>query len=174
MVARPKGRIVEFSVRAANEHGYPALGELFGELDALHSEALPGVFRRPQEPARTVEFISSRLASDRSALFVAEVQGLEDRIIGCVQVEIREAPAGPIFVPGRSGWIDDLVVRQGWRKRGVGRALLERAHDWLQDRGVEEARLAVWEFNDAARASYSALGYSTASRMLWGHLAPRS
>lgn len=165
--------MVEFSIRAANEDDYPALCELFAELDALHSEALPGVFQRPQEPARTKEFISSQVASEGAALFVAEAQGTENTVVGFVQVEIREAPARPMFVPGRFGWIDDLVVRQGWQKRGVGRALLERAHDWLQKKGVDEVRLAVWEFNDAAHAFYGKLGYRTASRMLWRHLTLR-
>lgn len=66
--------------------------------------------------------------------------------------------------------IDDLIVRKVFRRFGVGRALVERAHRWALDKQVNQGELNVWEFNQTAIAFYEKLGYRTASRRMWGSL----
>jgi GNAT superfamily N-acetyltransferase len=43
--------------------------------------------------------------------------------------------------PPRDGWVDALVVAPEFQKRGIGRALLKWAEDWLRDNGCTSARL---------------------------------
>jgi len=111
----------------------------------------PHVFREPDGPARTKEFISGIIANEDAALFVAERDG---QIIGLVHILVREAPDIPVMVPRRYAVIDDLIVRRNFRRFGVGRALLERAHRWAADKQATQVELNVWEFNQTAiRAS---------------------
>jgi len=155
---------MEVSIREANQEDYEGLCEVFAEVDALHREALPHVFRQPDEPARTKEFISGIVADEDAALLVAENDG---EIVGLVQILIREAPDIPIMVPRRYGVIDNLAVKKGVRRSGVGRALIERAHRWAWDKGATQVELYVWEFNKEAITFYEKLGYRTASRKMW-------
>jgi len=62
--------------------------------------------------------------------------------------------------------IDSLAVKEGFRRSGVGRALMERAHQWARDKGVTQVELGVWEFNEGAMAFYEKLGYRPASRKM--------
>lgn len=155
---------MEFSIREARLADYEELCEIFAEVDALHHEALPHVFRAPDGPARAKEYISSVMADGYAALFVAQSDG---EIVGLVQIFVRETPDVPIMVPRRYAVIDTLVVKRGFRRSGVGRALMERAHRWAWTKGTTQVELSVWEFNRGAMAFYEKLGYRTTSRRMW-------
>jgi len=150
-------------IRAARLEDYDRLSAVFQQGDRLHTSALPDVFRIPEGPARSIDYIADLLNSEKSAVLVAEVQG---RIVGAVSVTIHEAPALPVMVPRRFAVISDVVVVRGFRHQGIGRMLMEQAQGWARARGVGQVELNVWEFNRGALAFYSKLGYRTASRRL--------
>ena len=151
------------------------LCEIFAEVDALHCEALPHVFQKPPGPARTRAYIRRLLQSvgvlaDEDAMIFVAQSG--DDVVGLVKASIREAPDYSIMVPRRYAEIGTLAVKEGFRRSGVGRALMEEIHRWARDRGASQARLdqsalTVWEFNQAARVFYETLGYRMSSRRMW-------
>ncbi len=155
---------MEFSIREATQGDFDALCAIFAEADATHRKALPHIFREVAGPARPREFILGILADENAALFVAEHKG---EIVGLIRISIRETPNLPIFVPRRYAVISELVVKEGFRRHGVGRALLERAERWAIDQGVRQIELVVWEFNKGAIAFYEKHGYKTISRRMW-------
>lgn len=155
---------MRFSIREATLRDYEALCEVIEVVDSLHREALPHVYRKPDGPARDRGFISGIIADANHALFVAERDG---RVIGLVHVLVRWTPDIPIVVPRRYAVIENIVVRENYRRFGVGRALVERAHQWALDKGITQVELTVWEFNQGAIAFYEKLGYETASRRMW-------
>lgn len=154
---------MEFSIREANQEDYEGLCEVFAEIDTLHRKALPHVFREPDGPARTKEFICGIIGDENAALFVAESDG---QIMGLVQILVREATDIPILVPRRYAVIDNLAVKREFHHSGVGRALMERAHRWARDEGVTQVQLSVWEFNKGAIAFYEKLGYRPVIRRM--------
>ncbi|HMQ28250.1 MAG TPA: GNAT family N-acetyltransferase, partial [Acidimicrobiales bacterium] len=50
-----------------------------------------------------------------------------------------------------------MVVADGWRGRGVGRALLTSALDWARDAGAHKVELQCWPHNAAARRLYEGM-----------------
>lgn len=52
-----------------------------------------------------------------------------------------------------------MVVADGWRGRGVGRALLAAAIDWARHAGAHKVELQCWPHNDAARRLYEGMGF---------------
>jgi ribosomal protein S18 acetylase RimI-like enzyme len=150
-------------IRPAVVEDYEALSELLAEGDLLHSSALPEVFRRPEGPSRSRDYIESLIDSDNSLIMVAERTGT---LVGAVQVLVLEAPTIPVMVPRRYAVVDNVVVIKGSRRAGIGRGLMEAAEHWAQKQGVSQIELNVWEFNRAALGFYRALGYRTASRRM--------
>ena len=151
------------SIRAATLADYDALCPVFTEGDAFHVRALPDVFRAAEGAPRSRQFIAAILTDPNAALFVADSAGA---IAGIVIVVIREAAAVPILVPRRYAFVDSLVVREPFRRMGIGRLLMERVHRWSRERGLGEVELNVWEFNQGARSLYASLGYETSRRTL--------
>ena len=56
-------------------------------------------------------------------------------------------------------YLDNLGVAPAWRRRGIGRALVEAARQEARRRGCRELWLAAEPDNDEARAFYTALGW---------------
>jgi RimJ/RimL family protein N-acetyltransferase len=52
-----------------------------------------------------------------------------------------------------------LMVAQGHRRRGVGRALMLAAEDWARAADVRKVELHVFPYNEAAITLYDMLGY---------------
>ena len=52
-----------------------------------------------------------------------------------------------------------IMVAAGYRRRGVGRALMLAAEDWAREAGVRKLELHVLPGNEAAIALYESLGY---------------
>jgi GNAT superfamily N-acetyltransferase len=51
-------------------------------------------------------------------------------------------------------------VEEGYRRRGVGRALIEFAEHLAESRGAEELVIHTGEDNHAAQTFYSTMGYA--------------
>jgi RimJ/RimL family protein N-acetyltransferase len=85
-----------------------------------------------------------------AAVLVAEE---DDRIVGRLSIGRETHPA--------SEHVADvgLMVADGYRRRGIGRALMENAEAWARGVGVRKIELHVFPHNDAALALYDRLGY---------------
>jgi ribosomal protein S18 acetylase RimI-like enzyme len=151
-------------VRSAIERDYQDVCRLFEEGDALHSEVVPQVFRKPVGPTRTEEFFSSLLQDENGILFVAEFR---KQVVGLVHVFLRESSDMPIMVPRKYAYIGDLVVSEKHRRQGIGEALMNQAQNWAVQRKVFQLELNVWDFNRHAINLFKKLGYSMSRHQMW-------
>lgn len=102
---------------------------------------------------RTLEF-------QRDGCFVAEHDGM---ICGTVTTTEYE---------GRFGWIGMMLVHPDFRRQGMGRALLQRAIDYLGALPTETIRL---DATDLGRKLYDTFGFRSEYAVeRWGGTAPQS
>jgi ribosomal-protein-alanine N-acetyltransferase len=102
--------------------------------------------------------LATALSLDRMMVLVADEQGAggdgAPRLAGYVVA----------LVVGPDAEIADLAVAPASRRRGVGRALLDRALVELAGRGVRALYLEVRESNHAARTLYESSGFQSLGR----------
>ena len=80
--------------------------------------------------------------------------------------ESRWATCGsalPTVTTLHAWWVWDVVVDQGRRGQGLGRAAMVLAEDYATSHGARTLGLSVFGFNVAARRLYESLGYDTTS-----------
>jgi GNAT superfamily N-acetyltransferase len=144
------------AVRPAVIEDHAQLSLLFDELDELHRNARPDIFRKPAGDARSRDDIRSLIGGDGGAILVAD-NG--DRLVGLAVVLVRSPPAHPLLVSRKVVEIDNIVVHSAYQRRGIGRQLVAACIAWAKERGADDAEIAVHDFNVAATQFYSALGF---------------
>lgn len=149
-------------IRAARAADYEVTCELFDQLDAVHREQLPWLFRAPPEQPRTQSHFDALLASADASILLAVAR----QPVGLISVRMQRAPELPVFIPQRWSVIDDLFVLPSFRRRGIGAQLIGAAENWARERGGAWLELGVYTFNEDARAFYEALGYGPVSTKL--------
>jgi len=124
---------------------------------ALAVEAIPGgpVLYPPTDEnvARWRSWVADAAGRGEIEVLVAEEEGL---IVGYVLFGGRR---GPLESPYRRAVIHDLYVRPGWRRKGLGRRLLEEALARMRAEGFDMATISVAVTNRDAIELYRKLGF---------------
>ncbi len=85
-----------------------------------------------------------------NGLFVLEDQGTT---VGFVWVVMR------MDLQGAFGSVDQVYLRADYRGQGLGRLLMDAAHQFIRNQGVDVARLYVTEDNHSAVELYRGQAY---------------
>jgi ribosomal protein S18 acetylase RimI-like enzyme len=102
------------------------------------------------------------------ALFVAERRC---KIVGLVMVLAHVPFEALDEPPGDYGLVAELVVRDGFRRAGIARALLDTAERFARDAGSSELRIVVLHQNTPARTLYLREGFAPYKETLTKSLA---
>lgn len=136
------------NIRNATPTDVPELSRLLDDLFSIEQDFQPNTENQERGMLLLLQH------PDRGCIKVAEESG---RIIGMVsaQLVISTAEGAP------SAWVEDMVVCDGQRGKGVGRALLDSLTDWARAKGATRAQLLVDLDNGPALGYYQHLGWQT-------------
>ena len=155
---------MDFSIRRVEEKDLERLNSLFEEIDIYHRNELPHVFRKPDGPVRSRDFLLGALADQNTVILIAETQ---DQFIGLLYAYVRSIPEIPIRIPCQVGEVDTIIVKQEYRRQGVGKALMEKTNEWAGRMKLDRLELNVWNFNKGARDFYHELNYEPTIIRMW-------
>jgi ribosomal protein S18 acetylase RimI-like enzyme len=134
-----------FWIRPAGSDDLPAMTRLLQELFAVETE-----FAVDTEKQRCG--LQMLLDSSSSGVWVAERRG---RVVGMVTVQLMVSTAEG----GLSGLLEDLVVSSAYRRRGLGKALLNAAVKWFREQGATRIQLLADGRNVPALIFYRKQGW---------------
>ena len=127
---------------------------LWTAITAHHADLDPLFTIRSGADAEIRALLAGQLCDPDAAIFVWND---ERELAGFCTVRIDRAP--PILEEVERAEITDLGVREGARRRGIGRALVGAATDWIAARGVERVEVRVASRNREGQAFWRALGF---------------
>ena len=107
-----------------------------------------------------------------AGLYVGWLAEADGRVVGGAGVQLRPlvprpAPGGGVLTAPQALLLN-VYTEPAWRRRGVAEALVRRALDWADARGVSGV---VLHASDAGRALYERLGFRPTNEMAF-HGAP--
>ena len=126
-----------------------AATEATPELLAALTSLLPQL--NPQLRPLTIERLARVVADPATTLLVARDR--ENRIVGTAAVLVYATPA---FVKAR---IEDVVVDESARGKGVGDALVRKCLEVARERGAEIVELQSARWREVANRLYPRLGF---------------
>jgi len=148
---------MDVTIRQADARDYEAATLLYNALDVLHATLYPTIFREPKGPSRTREAFEAKLADPMKTVFVATCMG---ELCGLADAHEEAMPDFPIFIPARFAQIDNFIVAEHFRRRGIAGRMLAAIREWAAAREIEKIQLSVYSMNADALAFYRSAGFA--------------
>jgi len=162
----PQRALVDFAVRWMEEHRGREVEPLASirslepadqdEWLRLRRELWP--HHDPDELQAEADALAGTL--DVAPVFVAARP--DGRLCGMIEVAIRTSAVG--CTTDRIGYLEAWYVEPELRRRGIGRALVERAEGWARSQGCAEMASDTTPRYEVSPAAHQALGYRIVKR----------
>lgn len=148
-------------IRKAQEPDIDAILELNRQIGEIHYEHYPEVFCPPSPEERA--FLLTAIAAEGRLFCVAELDGA---VVGFLTARIDINESIPFLSQQPICRIGSVVVDEGHRSQGIGRALIAHCDYWAKAHGAHQIRLEVMAFNEHAKALYETLGFKVQSQIM--------
>ncbi len=90
---------------------------------------------------------------------------MEEAVVGFVEVALRSYVDG--CETGRPvGFVEGWYVAPEFRRRGVGRSLIEAAEAWCREQGCHEIGSDTWIDNEVSQQAHGAVGFEEVERSI--------
>lgn len=124
------------------------LGTLSGLLEKLFS--IEEDFR--VDRSKQLRGLEQMLSNPKGSLWAAEADG---KVVGMCsgQLLVSTAEGGPSVL------VEDVVVDNAWRSRGVGKGLVQSVGQWAREQGAARLQLLADRSNHPALGFYEHLGW---------------
>ena len=142
-------------IRMATKADLAAIQRLFLQGDSYHAGLLPDVFN-VVERARPDDRIEALITGSDSVVFLAVS---ENQVVGFLVLKEGGRPDYRMLRPKRLGIVEDIVVAETERGKGIGTRLLKEARSWSEARGLQGMQLHVWTANCGAVRLYEREGF---------------
>lgn len=141
-------------VRRAKKEDIPAIMELLKQVNQVHYEGRPDLFR--PETKYTAEELPAILKNDRTPVFVYEDE--DGVVLGHGFCILQKPENTRLLTDINTLYIDDICVEQSARGRHVGAAIYEHIIEYARQCGCYNVTLNVWNCNPGAMKFYEKLG----------------
>jgi GNAT superfamily N-acetyltransferase len=136
----------EVMIEQARSADIPAMVGLLAALFSIEQDFKP-------DTERQIRGLAGVLASPNACIMLARsAQG--EAIAMCSAQLVFSTAEG-----AHSAWIEDMVVHEAWRGRGIGRQVLQAVLAWASERGATRAQLLADLDNQPALDYYQHLGW---------------
>lgn len=150
------------NVRFANESELGRVNELRRQVNDLHVEGKPEVFK-PGFSQELRDFIYKIWEDPEQEIVVAEQEGI---ICGFAVLHHINKPENPFMYERDFLDIDEFCVDEEFRRQGIAAAMIDFIRKYAKDKGFHRIELNMWEFNKGALEFYEAAGFTTFRRYM--------
>jgi GNAT superfamily N-acetyltransferase len=156
--------------RTATPDDAEAISALASEVQRLHAEALPDLFKPPSPEFFPATHVRQLLADPANVMFIAHCEG---EPAGYIYAEIaRHAEDRYCYARDRL-YIHHISVNSVHQRQGVGQALIHAVIEVAKERGLSTIAADFWSFNAKARGFFAAQGFKAYNENVWLHLGER-
>lgn len=151
-----RGVMEKVLIRPAEAADYGSVEAIMKEVQQLHIDWRPDIYKAA-DPVYSREHFENLIS--RKQLLVAQEDG---KVVGILTFLYRHVESDK-QVTRDVLFVDDLAVKEEYRGRGIGTALLKTARQKVIDEKLDGLELQVNARNQGARRMYEKLGFTEKS-----------
>jgi len=140
------------------------LSTLCMDVQKLHAQSHPSIFKSPQSPDFAVPFFEKMFLEDTIYIYIAEENG---QALGYIFFKVVERNENPFLFSRHYLLIDQISVRPEAQGQGVGKALMQQVEVVARELGVPFVELGSWDFNTNAHGFFERMGYEKRYFEFW-------
>jgi len=148
------------TIRPAAKPDAPAIARLLAQITEVHHALRPDIFR---ESYQNPDACGDSDWQDDAPVFVAATQ---HDVVGCLWCIMNRERDNALKLDRDWLIIDDICVDEKYRRRGIGKKLLDFACRFARDSGLDRIELNVYEANSGAVRFYENNGFTTQKRVM--------
>ena len=148
-------RFMGNSVRLAAERDVYKILELLVQVDMVHHNGRPDIFKGPTTKY-SKEQLLSMLGKELDPIFVCVDEN--DTVLGHAFCETKQFIGERVLTDIKTLYIDDICVDENARGRHVGKTLYDHVMEHARAHEYYNVTLNVWSCNPTAQAFYEAMG----------------
>ena len=144
-------------VRRAGKKDIPGILELLVQVDMVHHNGRPDIFKGPATKY-SAEELSTILIDDSTPVFVCVDEN--DKVLGhafCIHKQIKD---DSVMTDIKTLYIDDICVDESARGKKVGKSLCDHVLEYAKESGYYNVTLNVWTCNPGAMEFYKVMGFT--------------
>ena len=141
-------------IRCAEEKDLQKVDELLFQVNKVHSDARPDLFK-PGAKKYTDAELKEIFQNDKTPVFVACING---GVVGYAFCIFKQFVNDNNLTDIKTLYIDDLCVDENVRGRHIGTALYEYVLSYAKQNGFYNVTLNVWADNPGAVKFYEKIG----------------
>ena len=142
-------------IRRAEERDISSLMHLLDQVNRVHHEGRPDLFRRGTKYGESQ--LAEILRSEDTPVFAFEENGA---VLGHAFCKVERVTNDRLLCDRVTLYIDDICVDETARGKGIGRALYAHCEAFAREMRCHNVTLNVWMLNPGALAFYRAMGLS--------------
>ena len=150
-----KRKIMKLNGRKATEKDIPKLLELLVQVDMVHHDGRPDLFKGPATKYSAAE-LKEILREPSTPVFVCTDEN--DVPLGHAFCIHRQVVGDSVLTDVRTLYIDDICVDSAARGKHVGKTLFDHVVALAREQGFYNVTLNVWTCNPSALKFYEAMG----------------
>ena len=135
--------------------------EVTDELLAAVQSLIPQL--GPGKPTPTRDQLSALVNSEASILLIARYPEKSNPISGMLTLAIYHVPTGVRSI------VEDVIVDENFRRKGIAEALLKEAIDRAREAGAGNVSLSANAAREAAHQLYQKLGFTRRNSLFYIH-----
>ncbi|MBQ1877200.1 MAG: GNAT family N-acetyltransferase [Erysipelotrichaceae bacterium] len=145
-------------VRRAEIRDIPEILNLLVQVDMVHHEGRPDIFRGPATKYSEQQ-LAAIISDEKTPVFVCVDEA--DRVLGHAFTIHQQITGHPVMTDIQTLYIDDICVDEKARGHHVGTALYHHVEQYARENGFYNITLNVWACNPEAMKFYRSLGLET-------------
>ncbi len=143
------------TVRKAIESDIPGILDLLVQVDMVHHNGRPDLFKGPATKYNNEE-LKVIIANSQTPVFVCVE---DDNVLGHAFCVFKQEIGNSVLTDIKTLYIDDICVDENNRRRNVGRMLYDYVYEFAKENGFYNITLNVWTCNPGAMKFYETMGF---------------
>ena len=146
---------MSIKVRKAAEKDIPKILDLLVQVDMVHHNGRPDIFKGPATKYSGEE-LKEIIINEETPVFVCVDEN--DIPLGHAFCVHKQVTGDSVLTDIKTLYIDDICVDSGARGKHVGKTLYEYVISYAREQGFYNVTLNVWTCNPSALKFYEAMG----------------